>query len=146
MERCRSRSPLVSSREKHAVESEGNSAARREYRVLDGMCFMIRRHESADVPGFAERVQPAIDSRCLRAILEGIGENAVTARAGVRIALEFRGHSLSERTVAVALDALTTASERAVVAASDESLSRSVTLPRWSTERATPSLGVRAGC
>jgi hypothetical protein len=142
MEHCRSHSPLASWREKHPLDRQRNMAGRLEYRVLDGMCFTVRRGEPADEPNQADPVSLPTDSRCLRAILEGIGENAVTIRAGARIALEFRGHSVSERTVAVALDAITTVSKPVVA---QTSLSRSISLPKWSTERATPSLGVRPG-
>ncbi len=87
-------------------------------------------------------------SGSLRVSLEGTVKSAVAVGTGiVRVRLEFRGLSRSERALATVLGVLTQTYEPADPGRSEDIAiaSRSVSAPRWTSDRMLPTLEVLAG-
>lgn len=150
MQHQRTRSHLPSWRGTCVIDDEIGRARWRECRVIavspDGMGLTLRHEEPADLVERTVRVQFPAESGSLKVYLEGQVKNAVAVGTGVvHIALEFRGLSRSEKALATVLDALTETYEPVDARASTEIPSRSISTPRWSTERESPRLELLTG-
>ena len=150
MQHHRSSSHLPSWRGTCVIEGELGRARWRECRVIavspDGMGLTLRHEEPADLVERTVRVQFPADSGSLKVYLEGQVKSAVSVGTDlVRVALEFSGLSRSERALATVLDALTETYEPVDPGVSNEIPARSISTPRWSTEREPPRLEVLTG-
>jgi hypothetical protein len=144
------RSHLASWRATCVIDGELEPAHWRECRVIDitpeGMGFTLRHDEPAELVGGTVQVQFPAGSGSLRVSLEGAVKSVVAIGAGfVRVGLEFRGLSRSERALATVLDVLTQTYEPVDRGRSEDIPSRSVSAPRWTSERMVPKLEVLVG-
>jgi hypothetical protein len=144
------RSHLASWRATCVIDGELGPAHWRECRVIeitpDGMGFTLCHEEPADLVGGTVHVQFPAGSGSLRVSLEGSVKSAVAVGRGItRVRLEFRGLSQSERALATVLDVLTQTCEPVDPGRPEDIPSRSVSAPRWTSERMAPKLEVLAG-
>ncbi len=144
------RSHLASWRASCVIDGDLGPAHWRECRVIaitpEGMGFTLRHDEPAELVGGTVKVQFPAGSGSLRVSLEGAVTSAAAVGSGiVRVGLEFRGLSRSERALATVLDVLTQTYEPADPGLSADIPSRSVLAPRWTGERRAPKLEVLAG-
>ncbi len=150
MQHRRSRSPLANWQGTCAIDGEVEPARWHECRVIgispDGMAFTLRCEESADLVERSVQVQFPASNGSLRVSLEGTVTSAEAVGAGViRVGLEFRELSRSEKALATVLCVLTETYEQVDPGPSLDTASRSVSMPRWTTERVTPRLEVVQG-
>ncbi len=127
------------------VEGESETVGPRDCEVIDvsmfGMGLTLRHHHPSDLVGRVLRVQIPAGASCLSAHLEGTVRHATTMEAGVaRVGIEFQKLSRPEHALAIVLDALTEIREPSSQEPCHDSPARSISTPRWSTERAIPSL------
>jgi hypothetical protein len=150
MQHQRTRSHLPSWRGTCVIDGEFRRARWRECRVIavspDGMGLTLRHEEPADLVERTMQVEFPANSCSLKVYLDGRVKSAVAVGTGVvRVALEFEGLSRSEKALATVLNALTETCEPVDPGVSSEIPSRSISTPRWSTEREPPRLEVLTG-
>ncbi len=150
MQHRRTQSPLANWQGSCVIDGDVEPARWRECRIIgispDGMGLTLLHEEPAGLVERTVQVQFPASNGSLRVSLEGTVKSAKAVGAGVtQIGLEFHGLSRSEKALATVLGVLTETYEPVDPDPSCDIPSRSVSTPRWSTERVAPRLEVLQG-
>jgi hypothetical protein len=143
-------SPLANWQGTCVIDGEAEPARWRECRVIgispDGMGLTLRHEEPADLVERTVQVQFPGSNGSLQVSLEGTVRSAKAVGAGViRVGLEFRGLTRSERALATVLEVLIQTYEPVEPDLTRDTPSQSISPPRWTTERVAPRLEVLQG-
>ena len=132
------------------VDGEMETVGWRECQVTDismfGMGLTLRHRHPWDLVGRVLSVQILAGAGCLSAHLEGTVKHARTMQTGLaRVGIDFRELSRVEQVLATGLDAATQTREPDGQEFPRSSFARSISMPRWSTERTSPSFDLFPG-